>query len=84
MLGATAAVLMGKQFQGHNPRPGPMYAGGGYSLTVDQLKEHEHTLRIWLTKYPDLANEISTGGAQPLHMCGMAKSMENKVEILVS
>lgn len=23
-------VVVGRQYQGHNPRPGPVYSGGGY------------------------------------------------------
>merc|ERR1712117_997756 len=40
-------------------------------------------LRKLLEKYPDLANDITTGGAQPLHMCGMSRENQDKVDILV-
>lgn len=33
-------------------------------------------LELWFEKYPDLVNEISTGGATPLHMCGMSKNSQ--------
>ena len=26
-----------------------------------------------LEQFPDLVNEVTTGGATPLHMCGMSK-----------
>jgi hypothetical protein len=29
-----------------------------------------------LKKYPDLVNDIATGGAQPLHMCGECLILE--------
>lgn len=81
----TGNVLVGKQYQNHNPRPGPIYAGGGYAPIADALKEKklESRLRPLLAKYPDLANDITTGGAQPLHMCGMSPSNQQAVPILV-
>ena len=36
-----------------------------------------------LEKYPDLVNDITTGGAQPLHMCGMSKNKQFAVRYLV-
>lgn len=36
-----------------------------------------------LEKYPDLVNDITTGGAQPLHMCGMSKNKQHAVKYLV-
>ena len=36
----------------------------------------------WLRDHPDLANEITTGGAQPLHMCGMGKDTGEVVPTL--
>jgi hypothetical protein len=30
---AAGAVVWGAQYQGHNPVPGPVYAGGGYTPT---------------------------------------------------
>merc|ERR1719379_366594 len=30
---ANGDVVIGKQYQNHNPRPGPVYAGGGYTPT---------------------------------------------------
>jgi hypothetical protein len=38
-----------------------------------------------LEKYPDLVNDITitTGGAQPLHMCGMSKNKQYAVRYLM-
>jgi hypothetical protein len=69
----TGNVVIGKQYQNHNPRPGPLYAGGGYTPMSDALREGKKALKPLLDKYPDLANDISTGGATPLHMCGMGR-----------
>merc|ERR1719158_1484243 len=55
-------VVIGRQYQNHNPRPGPVYAGGGYTPVNEALKNIEG-LRALLAKFPDLANDVSTGGA---------------------
>lgn len=68
---ANGNVVIGKQYQNHNPRPGPVYAGGGYTPANTALKDVRQ-LKVLLEKYPDLANDVSTGGATPLHMCGMS------------
>ena len=36
-----------------------------------------------IEKYPDLVNDVTTGGAQPLHMCGMSRSKQHAVRALV-
>merc|ERR1711978_783363 len=76
-------VVIGKQYQNHNSRPGPVYAGGGYT-PVNNVLDDEEELSALLRKFPDLVNDISTGGAQPLHMCGMSKGKQNAVKTLVS
>ena len=42
------------------------------------------TLEALLDKYPDLVNGISTGGAQPLHMCGMSRGKQQATAILIA
>lgn len=64
-------VVIGRQYQDHNTRPGPVYAGGGYAPSANMLDDAKK-LALMLDKYPDLVNDITTGGAQPLHMCGMS------------
>jgi len=66
-------IVVGQQYQNHNPRPGPVYAGGGYAPVTEAL-DNESNLRKLLSKYPDLVNDVTTGGAQPLHMCGMSQA----------
>jgi len=83
---ATGEVVMGQQYQNHNPRPGPVYAGGGYTPVADALRERDSakpTLRKMLNKYKDLANDVSTGGALPLHLCGMSREAQDAVPVLV-
>merc|ERR1711872_394801 len=65
-------VVIGMQYQNHNSRPGPVYAGGGYT-PINTALGNEAEVSALLDKFPDLVNDISTGGAQPLHMCGMSK-----------
>jgi len=76
-------VVIGAQYQNHNPRPGPVYAGGGYT-PINKALDDSDKLTDLLEKYPDLVNDISTGGAQPLHMCGMSKRKQHAVNILVA
>lgn len=78
----TGLVVVGKQYQNHNSRPGPVYAGGGYT-PVNRALGDEQKLEELLLKYPDLVNDISTGGAQPLHMCGMGGAKQGAVSKLV-
>lgn len=76
-------VLIGQQYQNHNPRPGPVYAGGGYAPSSKALKDTKKLLAPLLDKYPDLANDITTGGASPLHMCGMSRENQHAVSTLI-
>lgn len=77
-------VVIGAQYQNHNPVPGPVYAGGGYTPTVRLLQANNLVaLGEWLDKYPDLANEVTTGGASPLHMCGMSSRSQASTSLLV-
>mmetsp|Transcript_25513 Transcript_25513/g.79588 ORF Transcript_25513/g.79588 Transcript_25513/m.79588 type:complete len:346 (+) Transcript_25513:131-1168(+) len=79
---ARGQIVIGRQYQNHNPRPGPVYSGGGYTPTTQKLKDPE-ALRAWLAKHPDLVNEISTGGATPLHNCGMSARNQAQAAVLV-
>jgi hypothetical protein len=76
-------VVIGAQYQGHNPNPGPVYAGGGYTPTIKMLGSDLESLRSWFQKYPDLIDEITTGGATPLHMCGMSARNELATALLI-
>ena len=72
----NGSIVIGKQYQGHNSRPGPVYAGGGYTPMSKALRmdaKTSHSLNSLLEKFPELANTVSTGGATPLHMCGMSR-----------
>jgi hypothetical protein len=79
----TGEVVIGRQYQNHNPRPGPVYAGGGYTPINNALRKGEAALKPLLDKYPDLANDVSTGGARPLHMCGMGRDNQMATAYLI-
>jgi hypothetical protein len=77
-------VIIGRQYQNHNPRPGPVYAGGGHTPTIRLLHSNDsNQLSAWLDRYPDLVNEITTGGATPLHMCGMSQTAQLFTSLLL-
>merc|ERR1711998_247078 len=80
---AHGTVVIGRQYQNHNPRPGPVYAGGGNTPTCRALGDNER-LAALLDKFPDLVNDISTGGAQPLHNCGMSQANQHSTSLLIS
>merc|ERR1719271_27151 len=80
--GAAGRVVEGRQYQGHNPRPGPVYAGGGYTPMSQALGDDAAVAKL-LDKYPALVNDVSTGGAQPLHMCGMGRGNEGSTGLLI-
>lgn len=81
--GLDGQVVVGTQYQNHNPRPGPVYAGGGYTPINNALRRGKAALKPLLDKYPDLVNDVSTGGATPLHMCGMGKDNQHATEYLI-
>ena len=77
-------VMIGEQYQNHNPNPGPIYAFGGYTSTIKKLQSSDvNDIAAWFQKYPDLVNEITTGGATPLHMAGMSKRCERVTSMLI-
>jgi hypothetical protein len=81
-----SSVVIGKQYQNHNPRPGPVYAGGGYAPVINAIQQYKaggSGLETLLRKYPDLANDVTTGGALPLHMCGMSRESQYAAGVLI-
>lgn len=82
---AEGKVVIGAQYQGHNPRPGPVYGGGGYTPTSRLLSLGDaKALAAWFDRFPDLANELSTGGATPLHVCGMSRSASALTALVIA
>ena len=88
-------MLIGKQHQNHNQRPGPVYSGRGYTPTSNAISTFVQdggkgtngdstTLGRLLAKFPDLANDVATGGASPLHTCGMSLANQYATEFLIA
>jgi len=77
-------VVIGRQYQDHNPTPGPVYAGGGYAPIISSIHKGQSAVKELLDKYPDLVNDITTGGASPLHCCGMGRSNQMVTEYIIS
>ena len=80
---AAGNTIIGQQYQNHNPTPGPVYDGTGYSPMSRALRAGEAALEALLQQDPSLVNEISTGGATPLHMCGMSQTNQQQTAYLI-
>lgn len=76
-------VIIGEQYQNHNHRPGPVYDGKGYSLMSRAIHMGDSKVKELLKEYPNLKDEISTGGARPLHVCGMSQRGQLATQALV-
>jgi len=79
----SAEVVIGEQYQNHNSRPGPVYDGKGYSLMSKAIQSGPTKVTEILKDFPVLKDEISTGGARPLHVCGMSKRGQLATQALI-
>mmetsp|Transcript_7877 Transcript_7877/g.19305 ORF Transcript_7877/g.19305 Transcript_7877/m.19305 type:complete len:220 (+) Transcript_7877:164-823(+) len=80
----TGEILWGKQYQNHNKAPGPIYAGSGYSDMSKALRAGKEAIDNVLKEDPSAINEITTGGATPLHMCGMSQRGQLSTAYIIS
>mmetsp|Transcript_4629 Transcript_4629/g.6914 ORF Transcript_4629/g.6914 Transcript_4629/m.6914 type:complete len:257 (-) Transcript_4629:140-910(-) len=80
----TGEIIWGKQYQNHNKAPGPIYDGSGYADIVTALREGKSAIDSVLKKDPNAVNEITTGGATPLHMCGMSYRGQMSTSYIIS
>jgi len=76
-------IVLGMQYQCHNPVPGPVYTGRGYTKMNKALREGPEAAVRLLKEDGSLVNETSTGGASPLHMCGMSARSQYLCELLI-
>ena len=82
---ARGDVVIGQQFEEHNPIPGPVYAGGGYTDFSDAVRSgDEARVRALLSATPSLVGEVTTGAASPLHLTGMLRRAHPAAAVLVS
>jgi hypothetical protein len=79
---ASGAVVYGAQYAGHNPRPGPVYAGGGYTDMAQAIQRGPEAVAALLAAGAD-PDEEATGGARPLHTCGMSQRGQLCVRVLL-
>merc|ERR1712238_400914 len=77
-------IAIGEQYQNHNNRPGPIYNGRGYSLMSKAIHAGPEKVDEILKDYPELRDDISTGGARPLHMCGMSRHGQLSTQSLIN
>ena len=80
---ANGKIVIGQQYQNHNHRPGPVYDGNGYSLMSRAIQAGEQKVKEILQDFPQLKDEISTGGARPLHVCGMSQRGQLATQALI-
>merc|ERR1711893_188713 len=67
-------LIAAPQYQGHNPLPGPVYDGTGYTKLSRAIQSGDlDTIKSMCKADPNAANQLTTGGAWPLHTCGMSK-----------
>eukprot|EP00471_Norrisiella_sphaerica_P000531 CAMPEP_0184480926 /NCGR_PEP_ID=MMETSP0113_2-20130426/2460_1 /TAXON_ID=91329 /ORGANISM="Norrisiella sphaerica, Strain BC52" /LENGTH=200 /DNA_ID=CAMNT_0026859735 /DNA_START=243 /DNA_END=845 /DNA_ORIENTATION=+ len=77
-------IIWGKQYQNHNKAPGPIYDGTGYTEMTNALRIGPKAIDAVLKKDSSAINEITTGGATPLHMCGMSYRGQLSTSYLIS
>ncbi|KAL7496981.1 hypothetical protein ACHAWT_008405 [Skeletonema menzelii] len=80
---ANGDILIGTQYENHNHVPGPLYDGNGYSLMGRAIHIGKDKVNELLENYPQLLEEISTGGARPLHICGMSERGQHCTQTLI-
>jgi len=82
---AEGRVVVGRQYQNHNPTPGPVYAGTGYTEMAEAIHSGDpNAVLDLLRRKPHLLEDVSTGGARPLHICGMSRQGQRATSVLVA
>ncbi|KAJ1459729.1 hypothetical protein M885DRAFT_510939 [Pelagophyceae sp. CCMP2097] len=77
-------VVIGQQFEEHNPIPGPVYAGGGYTAVALAVRAGDaEALHALIANDPGAARNVATGGATPLHLTGMLRRAAPAAQILI-
>ncbi|KAL3794026.1 hypothetical protein HJC23_008914 [Cyclotella cryptica] len=79
---ASGAVLYSHLAHDHH-KPGPLYDGRGYSLMARAIHAGKDKVAALLRDFPQLVEEVGTGGARPLHVCGMSVRGQDSVRTLV-
>lgn len=79
----TGEILIGTEYEYDHHKPGPLYDGNGYSLMGRAIHMGEEKVLHLLEQYPQLIEEISTGGARPMHICGMSAKGQCCTQLLI-
>lgn len=79
----SGEVIIGQQYQNHNKFPGPVYDGTGYALISKAISAGPDTVARVLADHPELVSDVSTGGATPLHSCGMSQTGQQSTQLLI-
>jgi ankyrin repeat protein len=77
-------LVWGSQYQDHNPRPGPVYDGTGYTRMSKAIQKGAAAVEALLNESPEAVHEVSTGGATPLHMCGMSRNGQMVTALIIA
>lgn len=81
---ANGSVIYTSQYEENDHhRPGPVYDGNGYSIMSRAIHFGPEKVAELLNDYHQLIDEISTGGATPLHVCGMSERGQLCTQTLV-
>lgn len=81
---SNGSVIYNTQYrENDHHKPGPLYDVGGYSLMSRAIHAGPDKVTELLNDYPQLIEEVSTGGATPLHVCGMSERGQHCTRILV-
>jgi len=81
---AQGSIVWGSQYQGHNPRPGPVYDGTGYTRISKAIQHGAAAVEKFLNETPEAVHEVTTGGATPLHMCGMSRNGQMVTALVIA
>lgn len=76
-------VVIGQQYEQHNSLPGPVYDTSGYTELSQAIRSGPEAVQRLLEMHPELAHEITTGGATPLHVCGMSRTGELSTRLIL-
>ena len=60
-----------------------MYTGGGYTEMAEAIHTGPKAVAALLDAKPELLEDVSTGGARPLHLCGMSRRGQLSTAVLV-
>ena len=79
----TGEILMGTRYEYDHHKPGPLYDSSGYSLMGRAIHAGPEKVSQLITDFPQLLEEISTGGAHPIHICGMSTQGQYCTQVLI-